>query len=237
MIFSKLLDCIFPKKCLTCKELVSENDCLCIKCWVKLEFISTIFCPKCCLPYQSGLNYNTSNICKCILEKHVYKKVHSIVKYNNMAKQLVLGLKEGKDFCIAKMFGKLVEDRYGKILEKFDFICPVPLAKNKIMMREFNQCALILKHISCIKHNVRLDLLEKIKNTNSQSGLSQASRRVNLQNAFAVKSKYLINNAIKGKRVAVFDDIVTTGSTANECSKALLKAGALEVQIFSFARA
>lgn len=154
-----------------------------------------------------------------------------------MAKKLVLSLKEGKDFCIAKMLGKLIEDTYGKMLQEFDFVCPVPLARKKILKREFNQCALILKHVKCIHHNLRVNLLKKIKNTTSQSSLSQSSRRMNLQNAFAVNSNYLINNQIKGKRIAVFDDIVTTGSTANECSKVLLNAGALEVQIFSFARA
>jgi ComF family protein len=113
-----------------------------------------------------------------------------------------------------------------------DAIVPVPLTAKGLRQRGFNQSLLIARVVSK-KTGIPLniDTLFKIKETPPQVGLSASERHKNLAGAFEVKGD------LKGKRILLVDDVVTTGATAAACSKALLKAGAQEINVLTIARA
>ena len=124
----------------------------------------------------------------------------------------------------------------GRLLLSLDLpalegIVPVPLSIKRLRERGFNQSLLIASSIS---KNIRVPLLMntllKKKETPPQIGLSAKERRVNLKSAFEVKGN------IKGLRLLLFDDVMTTGATVAECSKQLIKAGAKEVIVLTLAR-
>jgi ComF family protein len=113
-----------------------------------------------------------------------------------------------------------------------DAIVPVPLTAKGLRQRGFNQSLLIARVVSKKTGTpLNIDTLLKIRETPPQVGLSASERHKNLAGAFGVKGD------LKGKRILLVDDVVTTGATAAACSKALLKAGAQEVVVLAIARA
>jgi competence protein ComFC len=112
-----------------------------------------------------------------------------------------------------------------------DGIVPVPLSIKGLRERGFNQSLLIAKFISRrIKVPLLMDLLFKKRETRPQIGLSAKQRMLNLKNVFEVREE------IKGLRLLLVDDVMTTGATVTECSKQLIKAGAKEVFVLALAR-
>jgi ComF family protein len=116
-------------------------------------------------------------------------------------------------------------------LPRVDCVVPVPLSLGGLRQRGFNQ-ALLLSRMVAERIGVPLDtdLLYKKKETPPQVGLSRRARTGNLKGAFGVRRK------LDGGRVLLIDDVITTGATAGECSKALLRAGAAEVSVALLAR-
>ena len=108
--------------------------------------------------------------------------------------------------------------------------------KKKKNQRGYNQSELIAKEIAKKIENIeyRNDILLKIKNTARQSSLNKEQRKENIKNAYLIKSsnkEYILN-----KNILIFDDIYTTGSTANECAKMLKEAGAKNIGILTIAK-
>lgn len=117
--------------------------------------------------------------------------------------------------------------------EEVDLVVSVPLSRGRLKERGFDQSLLLAKGFarrSALK--LGEGVLEKVKETPPQVGLSGKERRQNLRGAFAVKEP----EAVKGKKVLVVDDVFTTGATLSEVSKVLLKAGAKEVFAITVAR-
>jgi ComF family protein len=114
-------------------------------------------------------------------------------------------------------------------------IVPVPLHRSRLWWRRFNQAMALAGALSRTS-GVRCDpfLLARVKRTRSQVGLTRTQRGDNLQGAFRVPAD--AKPHLAGKRVVLVDDVVTTGATANACSRALLRAGAESVDVLSFAR-
>ncbi len=115
-----------------------------------------------------------------------------------------------------------------------DCLIPVPLFPKRERQRGFNQAGILARELALRKN---IDLLEgqliKVKNTSPQTMLEAAERRRNLKGAFDV----IPNHRIAGKTVLLVDDVYTTGSTLQECSLALMEAGALEVRALTIAQA
>jgi ComF family protein len=117
---------------------------------------------------------------------------------------------------------------------ELDSIIPVPLSPEKEKQRGFNQASILAKELA-VQKNIELieGQLIKVKTTPSQTSLKAAERRKNLKGAFEV----VHDHEIKGKIVLLVDDVYTTGSTLQECSLILMKAGALEVRALTIAQA
>ena len=135
-----------------------------------------------------------------------------------------------KSFC--EIFVK--NKKVCEFLKNYDIIISVPMYKKKKNQRGYNQSELIAREIAKKVKNIeyRSDILLKIKNTANQSLLNKEQRQENLKNAYEVKNKEYISN----KNILIFDDIYTTGSTANECSKMLVEAGARSIGILTIAK-
>lgn len=119
------------------------------------------------------------------------------------------------------------------LLDSVDVIMPVPLHIDRLREREFNQSLLLADHIGR-----RLDIpvaytnLIRAASTPAQTTLSRKSRQKNLRRAFIVRHP----DAITKKRILLIDDVFTTGTTVNECAKALRKAGSADVFALTLSR-
>ena len=112
---------------------------------------------------------------------------------------------------------------------------PVPLHYVRFVTRRYNQSALLAHALA--KHTnlpVLPDALTRTRHTKPQTGLTRKQRENNVKGAFAANPKH--THHIKGKHILLIDDVFTTGSTLHACTKALLKAGAMQVNVLTLAR-
>ena len=180
----------------------------------------------CALPFSSV----HSRICgQCMKKTPPFSKVITYGLYEGALSEAINQLKFHGIKRLSKPLGSLL---LSCELPLTDGIIPVPLTTRGLRERGFNQSLLISRVISG-KTEIPLfmDILMKKKETPPQIGLTAKQRLVNLKNAFEVKGD------VKDLRLLLVDDVMTTGATVTECSKALLKAGAKDVTVLTLARA
>ena len=193
-IFNKILAVLFPQKCLGCKK---ENEILCSDCLLKINRPDT--------PYLNGVRI-AANYQDLVLKKALW-----LLKYRG-AKQL------------AKPLAELIKERVWKKMETKDWlVIPIPLSKNKMRRRGYNQAELIAKELS---DNICADVLLKKFHTKSQVEVKDKEERLaNIIGSFEAKN----SETITGKKIILIDDVLTTGATMREAKKVLKQAGAKKV--------
>lgn len=188
----------------------------------------------------------TVHICsKCLTEIGYYNnKINSVVlpddiecycdgmicvgAYSEALKTALRNFKFNDKPSYFRAFAELLAHKLENLLDtsQIDLIVPVPLSKSRLRQRGYNQSELIAKHVSRLSHiPFSNNVLLKMKDTKSQSTLSRADRLINLENSFFIKN----SSKVYDKNILIIDDIITTGSTVNECSKALKSVGAKQV--------
>ena len=229
-----LINIIYPPKCIICKSDCMNANLLCSECFGKISFITRPYCKKCGNSLKKILG-KCSEL-NCIYDKHTYSQVRSVIEYNDFSKKIITSFKFNDNFRLIKLFKSWFKYTLSTVnYNDIKLIVPVPLHKSKLKMRGFNQSSILAKIISKISGiNYKSNILIKIKNTENQSDLSKRLREKNLNGAFSVNARY--NKLIEGQKVLLIDDIITTGSTVNECSKTLLSNGAKEIIVISLAK-
>lgn len=133
------------------------------------------------------------------------------------------------------MFSEIIfsNPKVSEVLKKYDIVISVPVSRRRKMERGYNQSELIAKDI-CKKLNKKYsrDILIKTKNTTAQSTLNKEQRKENAKGVYEIRKQ----DKIKGKKVLLIDDIYTTGSTVNECSRALKQANPKEIGVATVAK-
>lgn len=209
--FIGLLDLIFPSRCIICRQLLNSNVPIhiCSKCITEVEFYNKDIVP---LSLGGGIRSYCDGVVCVGKYQHSLKKALRDYKFNDRP-------------SFYRAFGELIADKINRVLIQYplDVIVPVPMSRKRKAQRGYNQAALIATKASQIL-SVPLDArsIVKVKDTLRQSSLGRQERLTNLNDAFQVLSTY----PYLGKTVVLIDDIITTGSTLNECSKALKAAGA-----------
>lgn len=216
IFFEKILDAIFVKdvKCLICEKELNEDNilCLCEECYSKLPYILNS-CEICGTMIKDGFSYCPN----CYKGKFHFNKVYSVFDYSGKVKELIHNFKFYNKKYIGEYFSKVLFDYFIKKDIKCDLIMPVPLHINDLKSRKFNQSEVLLKEFVNKGFNIRTDILKKVKLTDKQHNLNFNDRKTNLINAFEINNE----QEIKGKTILLIDDIITTGSTIDECSKIL----------------
>jgi ComF family protein len=170
-----------------------------------------------------------------IAEPPVFRRARAVAQYDDTARALVHRLKYGDRLERAQALGGMMARAGAELLAEVDVIVPVPLHRWRLWRRRFNQ-AMALGRVVSRRSGIPCDpfLLARVKRTQSQVGLTKTQRQENLQGAFRVPED--AKPRLKGKRVLLVDDVLTTGSTANAASRALLRGGAASVDVLAFAR-
>jgi ComF family protein len=126
----------------------------------------------------------------------------------------------------------LAIDHRSSDVKSFDAVVPVPLHWRKKWARGFNQAELLARHIAKRRGIPLVNALRRRRPTGVQAGLAIAGRRRNVEGAFAARKAA----DVKGKRILLIDDVMTTGATAGACASALKRAGATSVSLATLAR-
>jgi ComF family protein len=144
-------------------------------------------------------------------------------------------LKYGDRLDLAAIMGRWMARAGRELTEEADALVPVPLHWRRLWGRRFNQAATLAKVVAAARDlPVLYGALRRVRATPQQVGLTRAERAVNVQGAFDVTAEG--KAAIHGKRLVLVDDVLTSGATIDSCARALLRAGARNVDVLVFAR-
>lgn len=214
-------------KCVCCGRDVFGGVAVCPECMEKLEFIEGNACSKC------GKPAGESEFCgRCGKRELFFDRAWSALVYDGAARKAMLAYKFGGYKYIANTFAKFLADKAVKENIAFDAVTYVPLTQKDRRKRGYNQTRLLAeKFCDILDLPPPAVLLEKTKQTEKQEKLDFKERAVNLKGAFAAADK----DRIKGGRILIIDDVLTTGATASECAKTLKKCGADKVFVLTVA--
>ncbi len=189
--------------------------------------VSEDICDVCGYPLEWG------NLCsRCNESRPKILRMRSLYQYDGQIREALHHLKYDNDLGIAEILGKKCAEYISNNQWEIDLVIPVPLGKERRKERGYNQAAMIAYPLSIycnIFYNSKC--LSRQKETTTQVEFSADRRRQNVKDAFIAEGK-----VVKGKNVLVVDDIITTGSTIDECASALINAGAKNVYGLSVAR-
>ncbi len=227
------LDVVFPPTCLACRVAVAESNALCGKCWGGMRFIERPFCDRLGIPFEHEMGEGVLSA-QAVDHPPVFQRARAVVCFEDgPARRLVHRLKYSDRMELAKPLGAWMARAGREILAEADALAPIPLHFTRLWRRQFNQAAALARVVSGLSGKpVELGLIERVRPTRSQVGLSRAERAQNLQGAFRCPE----TAPLQGRRIVLIDDVLTSGATANAASRALLRAGAKAVDVLVFAR-
>ena len=229
----RALNIALPPLCPACRELVGENG-LCAACWGKLSFIAPPYCERLGIPFAFDPGPNVLSM-QAIADPPAYRRARAAVRYDEVARKLVHALKYGDRLELAPLMGLWIARAGRELLVDADALVPVPLHWRRLWMRRFNQSALLAKAIARANNIPIMEtVLKRVKPTIQQVGLSKTERAQNVQGAFRVPAD--AKSGVAGRRLILVDDVLTSGATVDACTRALLRAGATNVDVLVFAR-
>ncbi len=225
-----LRDLLFPCLCLCCEKKISQ-DYLCRECEEKIVFLPPPRCRYCLRP----LGINSSGSCQeCSKKIYPYQRLISATVYKEPMTSLIHLFKYKNCDYLAGFLSELMV-RYlvktGFNPNKHQIIAPVPLHKDKLKIRGYNQAGLLSKLLSNhFKISFRDDIIGNTDIRPSQTKLPKQKRGKNVQGVFVVRED------LQNKNIILVDDIFTTGSTASACSRVLKEKGAGNITVLTLSK-
>jgi ComF family protein len=228
------LDLGLPPLCPACRGLLGDDGGLCAACWSRLSFIAPPYCERLGTPfgYDPGPGVLST---EAVSHPPAFGRARAAVRYDDVASALVHALKYGDRLDLAPIMGRWMARAGRELTDGAGALVPVPLHWRRLWARRFNQAAALARAISDASGVPVLDdALARTRATPHQVGLARAERATNVQGAFRVPDARQV--AVAGKRLVLIDDVLTSGATLDACTRALLRAGAAQVDVLVFAR-
>lgn len=244
-----ILDFLFPKYCVTCKKFGSY---LCANCFARLSFSVETICLVCNKAAMSGLTHPRCQ------SRYAIDGAFSAITYNPTAKKLLYVFKykpyvaDVETILCDLLYENMIQNEIAyPLLQQHALLVPIPLHKDKLRKRGYNQSELLAKGLGKRLGVDVVDILERVKKTESQFGLKREERLENIRGAFGVKPQYCHSESqtknldpsrsfrmtsLKGRSIFLIDDVLTTGSTLFEAAKVLKKSGVGKVYGVTLAR-
>ncbi len=224
-LISILWSFFFPAYCEGCGKIIPEPG-WCSSCLQKLPFLE-YQCVRCGVPLLAD-----DHLCgSCLHHPPPFKKVYVSLHYEGLWAAALRRLKFHKAFWLVSPIIKVWKEALKGPIPQGDVVVPIPLHVKRLRQRGFNQSRLLAQELYGKK--VVKDLLVRVRYTSSQSKLGVRERLANVRKAFAPHPQALI----QGKKIILFDDVMTSGATVKEAAKVLKKAGAREIVVVVMARA
>lgn len=225
-----LVDALLPSPCLACGLQAAPGKALCVPCADSLPHNRSA-CRACALPLPDGQH---GALCgRCLRRSPPVSATLAPFIYADPLDRWVGALKFQRDLAAGQLMGELLAAALvdTTLFDGIDALVPMPLHRRRLRERGFNQVVELLRPLHAAgAPPMPLHWLRRERETTAQSGLSAGERRRNLRGAFVADA------AVRGQRVLLVDDVITTGSTAMEAARSLLRAGAAEVRVLALAR-
>lgn len=233
LIAKSFVDLVYPRRCANCgRDTAIHNKlCLCGSCAGDIRRNPRPHCRTCGRPVDTA-----GAVCgECRKTKFYFTRAYSAYLYDGAFKEVIHLFKYKSRISLSGHLGMLmiefIREEPG-ILKDIDIITVVPLDNRRLRDRGFNQSKALASRIAEEFAVPLADMLEKAVRTRHQNELSRDERLRNLDGAFRIRR----DAAVRGLNILLIDDVMTTGSTLNECSKILIEAGAGSVRCLTLAR-
>jgi ComF family protein len=226
---------LYPATCAICRTHIRAGEYLCDSCEAKLIRIEPPFCQKCSEPFEGSIN--TKFACaNCAHRTIHFDAAVAVYRGRGIARDVIHEFKYNRQihlrYLLARWVRAALDDERLRNYQ-FDVMVPVPLHSARQRERGFNQANLLANLLSEHTSIPCRPLLNRIRYTTTQTALDRSERMENLHNAFRLRK----NADVRGLRVLLIDDVLTTGSTLSECARVLKGAGAISVHAATAARA
>lgn len=234
-LWGGLVDVALPPNCMVCRAAVDASGCLCGACWSRLAFIAPPICDRLGTPLPYGFGEGRLLSPAAREAPPAYGRARAVAAFGDVTRDLIHALKYADRLDVAPPMGRMMARAGADILADAQALVPVPLHRLRLWRRRFNQSAALAGVIGRETGlPVRAGWLERRRATRPQVGLDRAARARNVQGAFAVPD--MAKGELRGRRLVLVDDVLTTGATIDACVKALQRAGAGQVDVLVFAR-
>lgn len=222
---SFFIDLLFPRRCPVCDGIVMpKGRLICPECVKKLSFVKDPVCKRC---GKEVISADIEYCFDCVRHKRTFEYGRALVNYDENARSSMAKIKYKNKREYLDFYGEAICTRYEKQILRMeaDVLVPVPVHPSRRRERGFNQAELLARRIGArLEIPVCPQMLVRNKKTVPQKGLDPAGRLKNLEEAF------LAGEPLNGVEGAILvDDIYTTGSTIEACTRALKKAGVKNV--------
>ncbi len=216
------LERLLPQDCSVC-GLGSGNAPVCPACAADLPYLDGPLCPVCALPTTGG------RCGACLAAPPRFDATTAVFRYAYPVEHLVQALKYRQRLALAGWLAASLAARVGR--DGIDCVLPLPLSAARMRERGFNQAQEIARPLArALGLPLLADCCSRVRDTPPQAGLPWTERQANMRQAFACRG------GLTGKRIAVVDDVMTTGATLNEFARLLKRHGAARVENWVAAR-
>src|SRR5258708_28635057 len=234
-LFQAAVSLLYPATCTICGKHLRAGEYLCDGCEAKIIRIVPPFCETCSEPFEGSIN--TAFTCaNCAHRTIHFDAAFAAYRGRGIVRELIHDFKYRRQIylrhLVARWLCAAMNDERLRA-RRFNIIIPVPLHPARRRERGFNQATLLAELLSAEISIQSKPLLERIRYTTTQTALDRAERMENLHDAFRLRK----NADVRGLRVLLIDDVLTTGSTLSECARVLKRAGATSVHAATAARA
>ncbi len=229
---------VFPHACAICRRDLGGDlvPFFCDVCWAGIEPLRGASCPRCHLPFKSPtatVESPTHTCGACRARPPAFTRAWGLYPLQSPLQDALWLYKYNGKVSLAQPLARLFLTAF-PASPSADVIAPVPLSPQRLRHREYNQSLLLAAHLSrAMNLPLSYGNLIRVKDTEAQTTLTRSARLRNLRRAFHVARP----EEFEGKRIYLIDDVMTTGTTLNECAKTLRKAGAGDVYAIALARA
>lgn len=219
----------FDNRCMMCgTDLFTDGVGFCQHCIKYVQFNNGKICHRCGAPM-----YGESSYCEdCSQTKIYYNRAYSAFVYEKALRKIIHSVKFGNNGAMCYQLAYYLAYLVDKYNIEYDLVVNVPMTVSAVKKRGFNQAKLLAQSLCHINDTpCYSDCLVKVRDTVVQEQLSRHERLTNLNGVYDLCDKEIV----KGKKILLVDDVKTTGTTLNQCSKVLIKYGALEVNCITVA--
>jgi len=230
-----IINLLYPAICRVCLKKIDEFDRnICDDCAKKIIERLPPFCARCGRQLKAGAE--TGHVCRyCEEDKPYFDRAWSVCRYEGVLKGLIHDFKYKKVTSLSADFAAMIIGfmrKYGAGKD-CQMILSVPMHPDRLLGREVNHADMLARALGKkLGISYSGNALKKIKNTPLQSRLRRSARIKNMSSSFSLKDR----QAVRDKNIMLVDDLFTTGSTVNECSRILKDSGAKRVEVITLAR-
>lgn len=233
-LLTPVVDLLFPPRCPLCGAGLASQAGLCAPCWAELAIPGEPSCACCQRPFGEGIA--PGSICApCLADPPRHDGIAAGTLYTDASRRLVLAFKHGHRIALAPLLARIMAARLPAEIGPGWIYVPVPLHRWRLWGRGFNQSALLASELAALRGGrVLVDALVRRKATPTLGGLGRSARARALTGAIALDPRRA--EPLRGARIVLVDDVMTSGATTDACVGVLKRAGAASVVIACFAR-